>query len=162
MPTVLVTTATSLSDAVNKINNAFTDASNLSSGTVPLAQLSGITNAQISNSAGITGGQMASATITSSNIASATITGSNIADGTITTAKMASNAITDATLGIVSYSSTGTYHGSCTSTVSSFGYSPNAHVSYAHYEQTKASCIDQCYGTTGEIWNCINTLFVFN
>jgi len=70
------------------------NASNLTSGTVPLARLSGITTTQLSGSAGILGSQIASATIAGSNVASATITGSNIVSATVTGSNIASATVT--------------------------------------------------------------------
>lgn len=46
------------------------NASQLTSGTVPLARLSGITTTQLSGTAGITGSQIASATVANANLAS--------------------------------------------------------------------------------------------
>jgi hypothetical protein len=63
------------------------NASQLSTGTVPLARLSGITTTQLSASAGITGGQIASATVANANLAS-DINASKIAAGRLAEARM--------------------------------------------------------------------------
>jgi len=62
----------------------------LSSNTLSIKN-GGITSAQISSTAGITGSQIAALTITGSNIAALAITGANIANGTITPAKLSTN-----------------------------------------------------------------------
>jgi len=86
-------TATQVRSDLGLATSATTDttsASNVTSGTLPLAQLSGITTTQISSTAGITSGQLAGS-IANAKLANSTIT---VSDGSNSTARALGDTIT--------------------------------------------------------------------
>lgn len=81
-------------------NGGITASTKLAAGSVSADRIAAgsITTGQISNSAGILGGQIAAATITGSNMVNKTVTAAQIADATITVTQMAANSVNNAQL----------------------------------------------------------------